>query len=206
VSYALSPSHLLNGRRLTTTPNSEHYEIISTHNSLVQRNKQQKHLLNQFLGLWRKTYLLGLREHHLVKKKQHNKNSVIAVGDVVVLKNDSTKRHFWKLAIVQQLLKGHDEVVRAAIIKVVDGEGKSSLLRRSIQHLIPIEVSSDETGTARGQFQAGNETPTSTTAHHDTRSSNETPISSDCNITSNIPSRPRRHAAVVGEINRQLNS
>jgi len=54
---------------------------------------------------------------------------VIAVGDVVVLKSDSTKRHFWKLSVVQQLLKGHDEVVRAEIIKVVDGEGKSSLLR-----------------------------------------------------------------------------
>jgi len=137
VSYALSPSHLLHGRRLTTTPNSEHYEIISTHNSLVQRNKQQKHLLNKFLCLWQKTYLLSLREHHSVKKKQRNKNSVIAVSDVVVLKSDSTKRHFWKLAVVQKLLKGHDEVVRAAIIKVVDGEGKYSLLRRSIQHLIP---------------------------------------------------------------------
>jgi len=125
VSYALSPSHLLHGHHLTTTPNGKHYD---THKSLVQRNKQQKHLLNQFLCLWRKTYLLSLREHHSVKK-QENKNSVIAVGDVVVLKSDSTKRHFWKLAVVQQLLKGHDEVVRAAIIKVVDDEGKSLLLR-----------------------------------------------------------------------------
>ena len=85
VCYALSPSHLIHGRRLTTTPNGEHYEVVSTHNSLVHCNKQQKHLLNQFLCLWRKTYLLSLREHHSIKKKQ-NKNSVIAVGDVVVLK------------------------------------------------------------------------------------------------------------------------
>ena len=85
VSYALSPSHLIHGRCLTTTPNSEHYEVVSTHNSLVHRNKQQKHLRNQFLCLWRKTYLLSLREHHSITKRQ-NKNSVVAVGDVIVLK------------------------------------------------------------------------------------------------------------------------
>ena len=67
-------------------------------------------------------------------------SSVIAVGNVAVLKNDSMKRQFWKLAFVQQLLEGNDGAVRAAIIRVVDPEGKSSLLRRSIKHLIPIEV------------------------------------------------------------------
>ena len=42
----------------------------------------------------------------------HNK-SIIEVGDVMVLRNDSTKRHFWKLAVVQQLLTGSNGVVRA---------------------------------------------------------------------------------------------
>ena len=36
----------------------------------------------------------------------------------MVLKNDSTKRHFWKLALVQKLLTGSDEVVRAAMVRV----------------------------------------------------------------------------------------
>jgi len=85
---------------------------------------------------------MSLREHPSIKKKQH-KNSVIAVGDVVVIKNDSSKRHFWKLAVVQKLLKGNNELVR---VKVVDCEGRPLLLR-SIQHLIPIEVGTDETGT-----------------------------------------------------------
>ena len=206
VSYALSPSHLLHGRRLTTTPNSEHYEIVSTHNSLVNRNKQQKHLLKQFLSLWRKTYLLSLREHHSIKKKQ-SKNRGIAVGDVVVLKNDSTKRHFWKLAVVQQLLTGSDEAVRAAIIKVVDCEGRSSLLRRSIQHLIPIEVGNDNSRTTQpGQSQVVSDREFPTTTGHDESRSSEAPVSSDCDTTKKVPSRPRRQAAVVGEINRQLNS
>jgi len=44
------------------------------------------------------------------------------------------------LAVVQQFLTGSDEVARAAIVRVFDGEGKSSVLRWSIQHLIPIKV------------------------------------------------------------------
>ena len=47
---------------------------------------------------------------------RQNKKSMIAVDNVVVLKNDSTKRHFWKIDIVQQLLTGSDGVVRAAIM------------------------------------------------------------------------------------------
>ena len=40
LSYSLSPSHLINGRCITNMPNSEHFEIISTHTALT---KQCKH-------------------------------------------------------------------------------------------------------------------------------------------------------------------
>ena len=84
-------------------------------------------------------YLINLREYHRVKR-QATKGPEIAVGDVVILKNDSTKRLFWRLAIIQELLTGSDGKVRAAVIKIIDDQNKSRSLRRSIQHLIPIEV------------------------------------------------------------------
>jgi len=62
------------------------------------------------------------------------------VGDVVILKDDTTKRMFWKLAIIEELLTGKDGQVRVAIVKVVNHEGKQSRLRRSLKHLIPLEV------------------------------------------------------------------
>ena len=55
-------------------------------------------------------------------------------------RNDSTKTHFWKIVVVQQLLTGSDEVVRAAIVRAADSEEKSSVLRQSIQYLIPIKA------------------------------------------------------------------
>ena len=140
-------------------------------------------MLNQFLCLWCKTYL---REHHSIKEKQQ-KNAVIAVGDVVVLNNDSSKRHFWKLAVVQQLLKGNDEVVRAAIIKVVDCEGRPSLLR-SIQHL---EVGTDETGMKQ-QKQPQAVTEASITTGDDASRPGEAPVSNDCE---NVFIIPHQHAS-----------
>ena len=35
INFALTPSHLINGRRLQNTPNSSHFEIASTHESLT---------------------------------------------------------------------------------------------------------------------------------------------------------------------------
>ena len=50
----------------------------------------------------------------------------------------TAKRLFWRLAIVKELLTGHDSQVRAAAVKVGDS---SRLLKRSITHLIPLELS-----------------------------------------------------------------
>ena len=61
------------------------------------------------------------------------------VGDVVILKDDTTKRMFWKLVIIE-LLTGKDGQVRAAIVKVANHKGEQSRLRCSLKHLIPLEV------------------------------------------------------------------
>ena len=48
ISFALTPSHLIYGRRITTTPNDTHYEILSTCASLTKRVKYHWRLLEQF--------------------------------------------------------------------------------------------------------------------------------------------------------------
>ncbi len=74
-----------------------------------------------------------------------NQQPEIAVGDIVIVQNDKTKRNFWKLAKVEELLPGEDGVVRAAVIKTCsDNTNRSQLLRRSVKHLIPLEVRSTQ--------------------------------------------------------------
>ena len=67
-------------------------------------------------------------------------NRVILIGDLVLLKNDSTSRAFWKLGKVEELIPGRDGNVRPAVVKAVSDTGRPSQLRRVVQHLVPIEV------------------------------------------------------------------
>ena len=89
VTGCLSPSHLINGRRLTSMPNSEHFEVVSTYHSLTNKLKHHRHLLNQFINQWRHDYLLSLRESHTLKAKRGG-HDLIQEGDVVVLKRSPT--------------------------------------------------------------------------------------------------------------------
>ena len=124
IRYTLSPSHLIYGRRITSNPNCSHFEVISTNEVLTKRARTQRHLLQQFTSQWCKEYLLSLRETHKTNA-QSKGGSSISVGDVVGLK-DNTKRIFWRLAIVEELLTGPDGQVHAAAVRV----GKSGRQRQ----------------------------------------------------------------------------
>ena len=61
--------------------------------------------------------MLSLRETHAASSRK-NGDPGIAVGDVVLLQNDSTMRVLWKIAIVQELLLRSDERIRVAVVQV----------------------------------------------------------------------------------------
>jgi len=139
ISYTLSPSHFMYGRRICNVSNTNHFEVTSTFQSLTKRWKLKQRLLGQFVKQWRRDYLLNLRECHNLNCKKISRSPIL-IGDVVILRDDLTKRVFWKLATIEELLRGKDGIARAAVVKVVNENGSFTLLRRSIQHLIPLEV------------------------------------------------------------------
>ena len=141
ISYTLSPSHLIYGCRIADRPNDSHFDTISTTATLTKRYKRHKHLLAQFTNQWRKNYLTGLRESHRINCTR-TKLPMISIGDVVVLKDDSTKRSFWKLAVVKELIPGRDVKIRAVWVRVANNDVQPRLLKRSTQHLYPVEVKS----------------------------------------------------------------
>ena len=176
ISYPLTPSDLIYGRRITSTPNATHYEVISTNHSLTKKSRHHRHVLQQLTNQWRREYLIELKERSQVGFKGSNKRC-ISTGDLVLLKNDSTSRAFWKLGKVEDLIPGKDGNVRAAVVKVANNAGRSSHLRRVIQHLVPIEVKVQSESTQTNEAQPTNQV-----------------------------TRPRRLAAVNGEaLRRELN-
>ena len=73
------------------------------------------------------------------------KNDSISVGGIVIIKNGKTYRNFWKLAMIENLLRVDDAMVRAAVVGVVGGKADQlQRLPRPIQHLTPIEVRAEE--------------------------------------------------------------
>ena len=73
-------------------------------------------------------------------KVKQGGQAVIKRRDVVMLKNNTSKCIFWKLAIVDKLLIGFDGHDRATAVKVFKPQGSIKLLRRNAKHLFPIEV------------------------------------------------------------------
>ena len=106
-------------------------------------------------------------------------------GDVVIVKDDASKRIFCKLAVVRDLIAGDDHQVRVAVVKVSNPLGNTKLLRRSVKHLYPIKV--------RNKDDEESPTPNnekSVTVHLDeNRKDTESPVNS----------QPRQEAAWKGE-------
>ena len=121
------------GRRICDAPNSK--RLVSTFQNLTKKWKTHQCLSNHFTTLWR-NYLLNLRKCHALKCKEGSKTP-IEVSQMVIFKDDTTKRLFWKLAIVEELLPGGDGKIRSV---KVNPSGTSTMLHRSIQHLVPLEI------------------------------------------------------------------
>jgi hypothetical protein len=69
ISYALTPSHLMNGRSISTIPSSQHYDVISCTNQTLTRIS--RHQIEP--SKWKRDYLLSLRENHKVKSRHVKK-------------------------------------------------------------------------------------------------------------------------------------
>ena len=118
-------------------------------------------------------------------------SSCVKIGDIVILKDDNVRRVFWKLAIVVELLKGKDDIARAALINVATDNGPPKILRRSIQQLIPIEV------TSKGEEELDESISEPMKGH-----TVDQYKSVDTTDHSHVM-RPRRVAAVLGEATRR---
>ena len=137
------------------------------------------------MNRWKKDYLLNLREYKVVKLK--GQGCCVKVGDIVLLKDDNVRRVFWKLAKVIELLKGKDDLVRAALINVATDNGPPKILKRSIKQLIPIEVTSSK----GRELETSSELSVGPTVG--------VGESVDVSDQSTHPTRPRRAAAILRE-------
>lgn len=89
----------------------------------------------------------------------------------MIIYDDKHPRGLWKLGKIESVRKSADGSVRGACVRVQSGTGHSTVLRRPIQHLYPLEVRCQEPPNL------GSELP-STTLNPDEDSSTEPPPAS----------------------------
>ena len=106
--------------------------------SLFKRFAYLTKKLSHFWKRWHTEYLAGLREVH---KLQQNELNAVCKGDVVIVQDENNpRRNTWKIAIVEQLVKGQDGETRGAKVGKASRKGKPEILNRPLQKLYPLEI------------------------------------------------------------------
>lgn len=122
----ITPSHLCIGRSLMIIP--ELPGDVVTGSQLV-RYKLLRGMLERFWSVWHNEYLIALRKSTLSVKE----NRVPLVGELVLVKDESTSPSCWPLARIIKLFYGQDDIARVADVQL-----GAKILRRPIIKLIPL--------------------------------------------------------------------
>lgn len=129
---ALTPGHFLVGTALNAIPEPDFTtQKIGRLATWQQRQSMQQHFWNR----WGKEYLNTLQERH--KWTVSSKN--IAVGTLVLIKDDDLPSMKWPLARVVEIFMGADGRVRVVNLKTQDG-----LLKRAISKLCILPINNPE--------------------------------------------------------------
>ena len=91
----------------------------------------------------RDEYLVGLRDMHRFNITPGGRGHYIAPGDIVLVHDEAYPRTYWRLGKVERLIKGHDEQIRAAVVRVASRSGTTTL-KRPVQLLCPLEVNNSD--------------------------------------------------------------
>ena len=104
--------------------------------NLRKRARYLRRCKDALWSRWSGEYVKGLRETHNLNHK--TKQLSIKPGDVVLITSDERNRGKWNIGVVEQLIKGRDNVVHAVRLRA----GKS-FIERAVQQLCPIKLSCD---------------------------------------------------------------
>ena len=208
IELCLTPNQLLFGRNLDLQTNHKldlSYDLINA----TEHNKKINNILNHFWDRWQKEYLVNLRETHRNLQKRNINSPTVRVNDTVLIE-DKTPRSQWKLARVLELIKGHDEKIRGALVRTSQG----TELKRPANKLYPIEcvkynqiendMINDNNDLVNDNNDLVNDNNDMVNDNNDLVNDNKNEVDNDINNGNESKKRLKREAAVVGELKRKF--
>ena len=186
----LTPSHLLLGYRILSLPDPPLSDEPSYDESASDLTRRMRHLLRtseHFWKRWRKEYLLELREFHRSSRISKGLRDVVEDGQIVTVYDEGQPRGLWRVGRIEQVIEGADGRVRSARVRVQTKTGRTTVLKRPIQHLYPLEGNCEKTPT---------DTQTDEPSSHDDDGARDPPDEEDPHVEAPQVGRPRRAAAI----------
>lgn len=129
---ALTPSHFLIGRPLTTLPEPN---LLDCKTSLLSRWKTLQQMYQMFWKQWRQDYLNQLHQRTKWRTPQAN----LYVGQLVIVKDERLPPSKWLMGRLVEVHPGADGLVRTATIKC-----KDSISKRPVAKLCLLPIPDNE--------------------------------------------------------------
>ncbi|CAJ0588968.1 unnamed protein product [Cylicocyclus nassatus] len=127
---------------------SDNYESLCTRYNALRND------LDHFWNIWQKDYLAALADREATRSR-NGRGTIVPprVGDILIIREQDVPRSTWFLGLILQLHTSSDGQVRLARIRT----GKRHILDRTINHLVPHEISAkhvEDIQTSKQQRQA----------------------------------------------------
>ena len=146
----ITPLKFLNpygSNTLLVKNSSASYPRTKSGQELSESLELRDELLDRFKEIWSNEYLMSLRDSYK-NLRQENFVDKIKINDIVLIRNIQPefikRRHYWSLARVLDVIKGHDGCIRSALVL----KGSADYLSKKrepeihpVKHLYPVELS-----------------------------------------------------------------
>ncbi|XP_028157810.1 uncharacterized protein LOC114350993 isoform X2 [Ostrinia furnacalis] len=126
---ALTPGHFLTLEPLTAVPDED---LSSININRLHRWQLLQSFHQNFWSRWKHEYLNSLTQ----RAKWTKDSKPLAVGSMVIIKDDNRAPLHWTLGRVQQLIAGADGIVRIAMVKTAT----NNLIQRPLVKLCPLPI------------------------------------------------------------------
>lgn len=118
----ITPGHFIIGNALTAPSEPSYLELNPNH---LKRWQYCSRLFQSFWKRWSTDYLNQMRQ-----RTKWNKNTrSVAVGDIVVIKEDNTPPNSWRMGRIESVHPGVDGLTRAVTLRTQTGVTKRNITR-----------------------------------------------------------------------------
>lgn len=128
----LTPGHFLIGQPITAIPEPN---LLNEKETYGSRWKLVQRLTQQFWNRWSAEYMHSLQQ----RTKWQSKERPIAIGDVVLIRDEMLPATKWKLGIIEEVHPGKDGHVRVVTVRCGSSTLKRSIVKISV---LPIDDNS----------------------------------------------------------------